>query len=137
MIKTVVSPLRNPSEITLFETQCQEAGQIIIHLLLYAKKTNFEANVQSNIYLQETISGRRSRLHTAINLRVDEDIQINVGNSVRALLIFQGLSKDCTSFSIYEPVTGRRTPFECKLIHRNERDVYKLFSIDKGPLFIK
>lgn len=74
-------------------------------------------------FLIEHGTGRRARLITAFNISFAPQWTLNNGKGFT--LIFEGLSKECTSFDLKE-IIPQDGGFEVSGIRRNNMDVYQV-----------
>ena len=101
--------------------------QTILHCRV---KTDFFTyiRIHATTYLIEN-TGKKSKLITTVDISVAPEWC--AGNYDRGFnyftLIFEGLSKDCTSFHLQEfAAAGENNLFETAVIERNNTDVYEV-----------
>ncbi len=97
-----------------------EERQTIVHCTVDIEFTE-AFRIWKSTFLIEHGSGRRAKLLTAYNISFAPVWTINDGKGFT--LIFEGLSKECTSFDLKE-IIPQDGGFESLNISRNKLDVY-------------
>lgn len=105
------------SEIKVLES---EERQTIVHC---SCGDDYAYRIWPSTYLIEHGSGRRAQLITAFNISFAPQWTLNDGRGFT--LIFEGLSRDCSSFDLRE-VIPQEGGFEALGIKRNSSDVYQV-----------
>jgi hypothetical protein len=109
---------------TVQETEVieSEERQTIVHC--YCSPEESEAyRIWPSTFLVEKESGRKAKLITAFNISFAPVWTFNDGKGFT--LIFEGLSKGCTSFDLIESIP-QAGGFEIRNIPRNHSDVYQV-----------
>lgn len=114
----------------MIETQVEEKAEIktleseerqtIVHCKV---DEDYAYRIWPTTFLVEHGTGKRSKLLTAFNISFAPQWTFNDGKGFT--LIFEGLSKACTSFDLIE-VIPEAGGFEVKDIPRNNMDVYQV-----------
>ena len=112
MLETVLE-----SEVKTLES---EERQTIVHC---SCGDDYAFRVWPSTFLIEKGTGKRAKLITAFNISFAPQWTLNDGKGFT--LIFEGLSKDCTSFDLKE-IIPQDGGFEVKGIQRNTMDVYQV-----------
>lgn len=97
-----------------------EERQTIVHCTCSGDGTD-AYRIWPSTYLVEHGSDRRAKLITAFNISFAPQWTLNDGRGFT--LIFEGLSKNCTSFDLIEMIP-QAGGFEVFNIPRNKMDVY-------------
>ena len=121
-------PLTKEKEVTEVEiveevkTLESEERQTIVHCTLDAELAE-AFRIWPSTFLIESGTGRNAKLITAFNISFAPVWTLNDGKGFT--LIFEGLSKDCTSFDLVEQIP-QAGGFEVRGITRNNSDVYQV-----------
>ena len=102
------------------QTLESEERQTIVHCTC---GDDYAFRVWPSTFLIERESGKRAKLITAFNISFAPQWTLNDGKGFT--LIFEGLSKGCTSFDLKE-IIPQDGGFEIKNIQRNTMDVYQV-----------
>jgi len=97
-----------------------EERQTIVHC---SCGDDYAYRIWPSTFLIEHGTGKRAKLLTAFNISFAPDWTLNDGKGFT--LIFEGLSKSCTSFDLKE-VIPQEGGFEVTGILRNNMDVYQV-----------
>lgn len=97
-----------------------EERQTIVHC---ACDEDYAYRVWPSTFLIEHGTNKRAKLITAFNISFAPQWTLNDGRGFT--LIFEGLSKSCTSFDLKE-IIPQEGGFEVKDIQRNHTDVYQV-----------
>ncbi len=106
-----------------FKTLESEERQTIVHCSCGTPEDVYAVRIWSSTFLIEHGSGRRAKLITAFNISFAPQWTLNDGKGFT--LIFEGLSKGCTSFDLKE-IIPQEGGFEVLNIQRNKMDVYQV-----------
>lgn len=99
--------------------ECDEK-QTIIHCNC---GEDYAYRIWPSTYLIEKGTGKKAKLLTAFNISFAPEWTINNKNGFT--LIFEGLSKECSSFDLKE-IIPQDGGFEALNIKRNQTDVYRI-----------
>lgn len=102
------------------KTLAWEERQTIVHCTC---EEDYAYRVWPTTYLIEHGTEKRAKLITAFNISFAPQWTLNDGRGFT--LIFEGLSKGCTSFDLKE-IIPQDGGFEVKGIQRNHTDVYQV-----------
>ena|SRR5688572_14487217 len=102
------------------KTLQSEERQTIVHCSCYEV---YAYRVWPSTYLFERGTGKQARLITAFNISFAPQWTLNDGKGFT--LIFEGLSKECSSFDLKE-IIPQDGGFEVTNIQRNKTDVYQV-----------
>lgn len=102
------------------KTLQSEERQTIVHC---SCGDDYAFRIWPSTYLIEHGTGRQARLITAFNISFAPQWTLNDGKGFT--LIFEGLSKACTSFDLKE-IIPQEGGFEVTNIKRNTMDVYQV-----------
>ena len=109
---------------TVLETEIKtlesEERQTIVHCTC---GEDYAYRIWPSTFLIERESGKRAKLITAFNISFAPQWTLNDGKGFT--LIFEGLSKGCSSFDLKE-IIPQEGGFEVKGIPRNTMDVYQI-----------
>jgi hypothetical protein len=97
-----------------------EERQTIVHC---SCGDDYAFRIWPSTYLIEQGTGKRAKLITAFNISFAPQWTLNDGKGFT--LIFEGLSKGCTSFDLKE-IIPQEGGFEVLNIQRNKMDVYQV-----------
>jgi len=106
-------------EVKILESQ---ERQTIVHCACKGGD-DYAYRIWPTTFLIEHQTGKRSKLITAYNVSFAPQWTLNDGRGFT--LIFEGLSKACTSFDLKEIIT-QEGGFEFLNIQRNQSDVYQV-----------
>ena len=109
-------------EITEVKTLESEERQTIVHCQCNGEGSE-AYRVWPTTYLIENGTGKRAKLITAFNISFAPQWTLNDGKGFT--LVFEGLSKSCTSFDLKE-IIPQEGGFEVTGIPRNNMDVYQV-----------
>jgi hypothetical protein len=109
-------------EQTEVKTLESEERQTIVHCNITGEGSE-AYRIWSSTYLIEHGSDRRAKLITAFNISFAPQWTLNDGKGFT--LVFEGLSKNCTSFDLKE-IIPQDGGFEISGIKRNNMDVYQV-----------
>jgi hypothetical protein len=107
-VKTEVKTLEGEERQTIVHCNCGE---------------DYAFRIWPNTFLIEHLGGKRAKLITAYNISFAPQWTLNDGKGFT--LIFEGLSKECTSFDLKE-IIPEEGGFEVLNIQRNKIDVYSV-----------
>jgi hypothetical protein len=108
------------AEQTDVKTLESEERQTIVHC---SCGDDYAFRIWPSTFLIEHITGNRAKLITAFNISFAPQWTLNDGKGFT--LIFEGLSKACTSFDLKE-IIPQEGGFEVLNIQRNNMDVYQV-----------
>lgn len=97
-----------------------EERQTIVHCSCSTQESE-AFRIWPSTFLIENHNGRKAKLLTAFNISFAPVWTLNDGKGFT--LIFEGLSKDCSSFDLIEQIP-QAGGFEVRGIARNKMDVY-------------
>lgn len=97
-----------------------EERQTIVHCTC---GDDYAYRIWPSTFLIEQGTGRKAKLLTAFNISFAPQWTLNDGRGFT--LIFEGLSKGCTSFDLVEEIP-QAGGFEARNIPRNKMDVYQV-----------
>jgi hypothetical protein len=100
-----------------------EERQTIVHCQCGSVEDVYAIRVWPSTFLIEHGTGKRARLITAFNISFAPQWTVNDGKGFT--LIFEGLSKNCSSFDLKE-IIPQEGGFEVLGISRNNTDVYQV-----------
>lgn len=100
-----------------------EERQTIVHCTCGSPEDVYAVRIWPSTYLIEHGTDRRAKLITAFNISFAPQWTLNDGKGFT--LIFEGLSKGCTSFDLKE-IIPQEGGFEVLNIQRNQMDVYQV-----------
>ncbi|MDF2449929.1 MAG: hypothetical protein K0R26_2433 [Bacteroidota bacterium] len=109
--------IESTSDVEVKSLQSEER-QTIVHCSCGA---DYAYRIWPSTFLIEHGTGKRAKLITAFNITFAPQWTLNDGRGFT--LIFEGLSKDCTSFDLKE-IIPQEGGFEVLGILRNKSDVY-------------
>lgn len=107
-------------EKTEVKTLESEERQTIVHCTC---GDDYAYRIWPSTFLIEQGTGRKAKLLTAFNISFAPQWTLNDGRGFT--LIFEGLSKSCTSFDLVEEIP-QDGGFEARNIPRNKMDVYQV-----------
>jgi len=107
-------------ELIEVKTLQSEERQTIVHCNC---GEDYAYRVWPSTFLIENGTGKRAQLITAFNISFAPQWTLNDGKGFT--LIFEGLSKDCSSFDLKE-IIPQEGSFEVTGIKRNKTDVYRV-----------
>lgn len=107
-------------DITQVKTLESEERQTIVHCSV---REEYAYRIWPSTFLIEHGTGRRAKLLTAYNISFAPQWTLSDGRGFT--LIFEGLSKACTSFDLKEMIP-QEGGFEVNNISRNRSDVYQV-----------
>ena len=107
-VKTEVKTLEDEERQTIVHCNCGE---------------DYAFRIWPSTFLIEHLGGKRAKLITAYNISFAPQWTLNDGKGFT--LIFEGLSKECTSFDLKE-IIPEEGGFEVLNIQRNKMDVYSV-----------
>lgn len=107
-------------ELTEVKVLESEERQTILHC---SCGEDYAYRIWPSTFLIEHGSNKRAKLITAFNISFAPQWTLNDGKGFT--LIFEGLSKTCTSFDLKE-IIPQEGGFEVLNIHRNSSDVYQV-----------
>jgi hypothetical protein len=105
---------------TEVKTLESEERQTIVHCTC---GVDYAYRIWPSTFLIEHGTGKRAKLITAFNITFAPQWTLNDGRGFT--LIFEGLSKECTSFDLKE-IIPQEGGFEVLSILRNRSDVYQV-----------
>lgn len=103
------------------KTLQSEERQTIVHCSV--NNEAYAIRIWPSTFLIEHGSGKKAKLITAFNISFAPEWTFNDGRGFT--LIFEGLSKSCTSFDLKE-IIPQEGGFEVLGIQRNKMDVYQV-----------
>jgi hypothetical protein len=104
------------------KTLQSEERQTIVHCSVTSAEA-YAIRIWPSTFLIEKESGKQAKLITAFNISFAPQWTLNDGRGFT--LIFEGLSKDCSSFDLKE-IIPQDDGFEVSNIQRNSMDVYQV-----------
>ena len=100
-----------------------EERQTIVHCTCGSAEDVYAVRIWPTTFLIEHGTGKQAKLITAFNISFAPQWTLNDGKGFT--LIFEGLSKGCTSFDLKE-IIPQEGGFEVLDIQRNKMDVYQV-----------
>ena len=101
--------------------------QVIVHCSYSVNEFMLQYRIWPSTFLYDDHSTQKSNLIQAYGIELAPEWSYHIGyDPIRFTLIFSGLPKDVTAFSLLEEALGGRFPFYSKSIERNETDVYQV-----------